>query len=149
MNFYKPILYVLLLALMCVIAAPATVFAHKVTVFAWVEGDKVYTESKFSGGRVVKGGLIEIFNETGEKLLEGKTNDSGEYSFNPPQKTTLIVKLTAGMGHQAQWKIQKDEFGIDDSKTETSAVQDSTEPAVEDEIKADVQKKGSRIRRNF
>ena len=44
-------------------------FAHRVNVFAWVEGDIVYTKSKFGGGREVKGGKIVVMDSLGNELL--------------------------------------------------------------------------------
>lgn len=82
-----------------------TVFAHKVSVFAWLENDKVYTISKFSGGKKVKHGQIEVFESNGKKLLKGQTNQNGEFSFKIPQKTGIKIVLQAGMGHRAEWKI--------------------------------------------
>ena len=44
--------------------------AHNVTVFAWVEGDTVTVESKFSGGRRPKNAPIEIYDNAGILLLK-------------------------------------------------------------------------------
>ncbi len=94
--------------------------AHKVSIFAWVEGDTVYTESKFSGGKKVKNAPVEVYDARGNKLLEGKTDESGEFSFNVPQKTEMKIVLSAGMGHRAEWTISADEvMGADASGVET------------------------------
>ncbi len=85
-------------------------YAHKVIVFAWVEGDKVYTESKFAGGKKVRGGKVEVFNNNGKLLLKGVTNNSGEFSFDTPLKSTLEIVLTAGTGHAGKWTLNKEEF---------------------------------------
>jgi nickel transport protein len=85
--------------------------AHKVTIFAWAEGDTVYTESKFSGGKVVKNGKVEVFDSQGTRLLEGRTSDQGEFSFSVPKITDLNIVLTAGMGHQNSWKLSAAELG--------------------------------------
>jgi len=85
-------------------------FAHKVTIFAWVEGDTVYTESKFSGGRKAKNAPVEVFDARGNKLLEGKTDNNGEFSFKAPRKTELKIVLLAGMGHKAEWTIHAEEL---------------------------------------
>jgi nickel transport protein len=91
-------------------AVPAQ--AHKVSVFAWVEGQTIHTESKFSGGKRVKSGKIEVFNQQGEKLLEGTTDDQGGYAFVKPAGTgALTVVLTAGMGHTGKWVISGQELG--------------------------------------
>jgi nickel transport protein len=79
--------------------------AHGVSVFAWVDGDTIHVESKFSGGRKPKDAPIEVFDDNGHLLLEGRTNDDGEFSFQVPQKTEMKIVLTAGMGHKAEWTI--------------------------------------------
>ena len=49
-----------------------TAYAHKVMIFAWVDGGTVFTQSKFSGGKKVKSGNILVYNTKGEKIIEGK-----------------------------------------------------------------------------
>ena len=101
-------------------------FAHRVTIFAWVEGGMVHTESKFSGGKPVKGGNVLVYDaQSGDKLLEGATDDKGEFSFKAPRMTSLRIELNAGMGHKAEWMVSQEEFDVkdgagtspDDSKT--------------------------------
>lgn len=84
--------------------------AHKVTIFAWIEGNTIHTQSKFSGGRPVKQGRIEVLDTHGTKLLEGTTDDQGLFAFAVPQKTDLKVVLTAGTGHGNHWVIKADEI---------------------------------------
>ena len=83
----------------------APVSAHKVTIFAWVEGDTVHTRSKFSGGKRAKNSTVVVYDKEGNLLLEGKTNDQGEFSFKVPKKTGFKVALKASMGHLAEWTI--------------------------------------------
>lgn len=85
--------------------------AHKVTLFAWVEGDRVYTESKFSGGKRVKNGTVTVFDSAGNQLLEGKTDDNGEFSFQAPEAGGLTIVINAGMGHRNQWTLSAAERG--------------------------------------
>ncbi|MBW1740138.1 MAG: hypothetical protein JRJ42_03265 [Deltaproteobacteria bacterium] len=88
--------------------APA--LAHKVMIFAWVEGDTIHTQSKFSGGKRVKGAQVLVFDSEGNQLLEGKTDEQGAFSFKVPKKTDLKVVLRASMGHMAEWKIPAEEI---------------------------------------
>ncbi|MDY6791455.1 MAG: hypothetical protein SWH54_09325 [Thermodesulfobacteriota bacterium] len=105
-------------------------YAHKVMIFGWVEGDKVFTQSKFSGGKKVKGGKILVFDLNGNSLLEGKTDDKGEFSFTIPKKTTLKIALMAGMGHRAEWTIPHDEIqDLADKKSLKSAEKMQQEPS--------------------
>jgi len=105
-----------------------------VNIFAWVEGDTVYTESKFSGGKKVKNAPVEIYGIDGTKLREGKTSEFGEFSFPALRKTGMKVVLLAGMGHKAEWTISASELQGNDP-----------EPIDPEEIKKPVSKKVERI----
>jgi nickel transport protein len=96
--------------LVCTLLLAGSLHAHNVIIFAWVEGDRVYTESKFSGGRKAKNAAVEVYDTDGTKLLEGKTDENGEFDFKIPQKTELKVVLNAGMGHRGEWTIPLDEI---------------------------------------
>jgi nickel transport protein len=91
------------------------VSAHKVNVFAWVEGDTVFVEGYYSGNKKARNSLVEVFNKAGVKLLEGRTNEKGEFSFNPSEKTELRIVLTAGTGHKNDFVIPASHFGEVDS----------------------------------
>ena len=84
--------------------------AHRVNVFAWVDGDTVYVESKFSGGKKVKAGKVVVMDPQGFELLSGFTNDQGEYSFTVPKQSDLRVIIMAGQGHQGEWTVRKTEL---------------------------------------
>ena len=85
-------------------------YAHKVMIFAWVDGDTVFTQSKFSGGKKVKGGNVVVYNTQKKILLEGKTDDKGEFSFKVPERTTLKIVLYAGAGHRAEWSLPQEDI---------------------------------------
>ena len=98
------------LAAVILIWSHGPALAHKVTIFAWVEGDTVFTESKFSGGKKAVNAPVEIYDKDGKKLLEGKTDNKGEFSFKIPKITDLRVVLIAAMGHKAEWMISEKEI---------------------------------------
>ncbi len=104
------VISIMMFLIMVIFVLPDNTFAHKVTVFAWVEGDTVYTESKFSGGRKAKNTPIEVMDGQGKKILEGKTDENGKFSFKVPQKSEMKIVLLAGMGHQGEWTILIEEF---------------------------------------
>jgi nickel transport protein len=99
-----------MLVLFCWSLLTASAWAHKVNVFAWVEGDTVYTESKFSGGRMVKEGRITVLDTGGIVLVEGVTDDSGAFAFKVPKVADLTIVLEAGTGHRNTWKITATEL---------------------------------------
>lgn len=103
-------LIVMVMALSVFSLVGEQVFAHKVTIFAWVEGDTVHAESKFSGGRVAKQARIEVYDRTGALLLEGRTDDEGRFVFKAPKQEELRIVLVAGAGHRNEWVVKAEEF---------------------------------------
>ena len=84
--------------------------AHRVNIFAWVEGDTVMVECKYPDGTKVHEGGIRVFDSAGKELLNGKTNTKGEFSFKVPKQDDLTIVLEAGMGHRADWPLSKQDL---------------------------------------
>lgn len=105
-----------ILAILATVALGSPAFAHRVTVFAWVEGDTVHTQSQFSRERKVHEGRIEVFDAaTGERFVVGVTDDQGEFSFPVPEAarargSDLRVALKAGQGHAGEWTVPASEY---------------------------------------
>ncbi len=93
------------------ILSSGNALAHKVTVFAWVEGDTVLGETKFSGGKKAQNAEIIVWDLNGKELLRTKTNEKGEFSFPISEKTAMRIELIAGMGHKAEWTIPLEDLG--------------------------------------
>ncbi|WP_250645515.1 hypothetical protein [Salidesulfovibrio onnuriiensis] len=108
-------LFPLLFLLVFCLSAPA--HAHKVNIFAYVEGDTVHAECGFSKTKRVQGGSVHVLDaETGAVLLSGVTDDNGSFSFSIPQeardkKMNLRLVLDASQGHRSEWVIEYSEYG--------------------------------------
>lgn len=84
--------------------------AHKVNIFAYAQGGKIYAEGYFVDGTKCKNSVIEVVDgNTGEQLLEGKTDDNGQMSFPIPRVTALKLILHAGAGHQNDYMLTEEE----------------------------------------
>ena len=106
--------------------------AHRVNVFAWVDGDTIHVESKFSGGKKVNAGKVVVTDPQGVELLSGLTNDQGEYSFKVPKQSDLRIILNAGQGHRGEWTVKASELQGMAAETGTEA---SAEKTVADKLK--------------
>jgi hypothetical protein len=84
--------------------------AHGIDIMAWVEGDRVLTESYFSRKIKVIDGHIKVYGPSGEQLMEGKTDANGIFSFKIPQETDLRIVLESAMGHRAEYVLKADEI---------------------------------------
>jgi nickel transport protein len=85
-------------------------WAHKVNLFAYVEGATVYTESYFPDGKKVEGGRVEVLDASGKKILEGRTDAQGQFNFPLPKKEDLTILLDATMGHKNSFVLKKSEM---------------------------------------
>ena len=96
-------------------------WGHKVNVFAYVQGDKVIVEGYFSGNVKAQDSPVEVLDSKGEKILQGKTNTDGMYSFKladlPPIKGDMKIVLDAGLGHRAVYQLSADEVHSPTRKT--------------------------------
>ncbi len=102
---------ILIFTFLIIIMMDVSVFAHKVNIFAYVEGEKIYTESYFNDGKKCIDSKIEVFENQGNKLLEGLTDREGEFSFKVPSEDgDLKIVLTASMGHRAEYSVSADEL---------------------------------------
>jgi len=79
--------------------------AHKVNIYAYVEGDTVFTESYFPDGKKVQNGKIKVYDESGGLFLEGTTDINGQFTFRCPVKNKLNIVLDASMGHRDEFVL--------------------------------------------
>lgn len=97
---------------LCVQGSPAQ--AHKVNVFAYVEGKRLVVEGYFSGNVKAQDCLVQVLDATGKKIHEGKTDQKGIYSLKladlPPFSGGLRIVLEAGMGHKAEYTLSASEI---------------------------------------
>jgi nickel transport protein len=133
-------LIILLLTTIILISSNDNALAHKVMIFGWVEGDTVFTESKFSGGKKAINAPVVIFDKDGKKLLEGKTDNKGEFSFKIPKATDLRIVLNAAMGHKAEWVIPESEIREADPIVEKKSAAEPSGPISVGLSKEEVQK---------
>lgn len=122
-----------LLFISCLVS-PA--YAHKVSIYAYAEAGMIHSESYFGDGSKCRNSLVEVFDEkSGTKLLEGKTNESGRFSFKIPEATSLKLVLKAGGGHRAEYTFLEDEvreaLGV---KPSDSDIEAAVERAVDERL---------------
>ena len=105
--YFRRFLMGLLLVLFGGISGTAS--AHKVNVFAYVEGDQVYVEGYFSDGTKAKNSEVTVYGSDGQELTKGQTNEEGSLTFPIQTKQSIRLVLNAGQGHQASYEIPIEE----------------------------------------
>jgi nickel transport protein len=91
-------------------------FAHKVSVFAYVDGPNIVIDAFYSKSNKVVNGKIRICDAaTGEEFLHTATDEKGALTVPVPAKAMadaadLRIRLDAGEGHQAETIVKADEY---------------------------------------
>lgn len=133
-------LKLLLFSCLLIGAYATSASAHRVNLFAYVEGNTVYTESYFSKKNRVHQGKITVFElENGKQLLTGITDDTGNFNFPVPVEvlknhTGLKIVLNASQGHRNKWILQADE--IAPAQDETVPSHEAAAPTQKTETKS-------------
>lgn len=142
----KSLFALLIFAACYLIFSHTPALAHRATIFAWIEGDTIHTQSKLSGGKRVKGGEVAVFDPDGAVLLKGKTDDNGMLSFTMPKTTGLKIVLNAAMGHRAEWFIAPEEMIASDGASITTETKKTVLPQKANDSKNDETNETSHIR---
>lgn len=115
------------------------VLAHKLFVFAYVEGDSVIVDGYFSGGVKAQDSKVSVIDSEGKKLIEGKTNSKGVYSFKlkdlPPYQGGLKISIEAEMGHKGEYSLSASDLGRSQEKAAPPGVQSVPVNSTENSVK--------------
>lgn len=96
---------------MVAVALPAT--AHQLRVFAFVEGEDVNVEAKFSTGRIPKSGEIRVFDAKETLIMTLPLDADGVTTFplNPDVAAEgLLIEVEASEGHEDYWLLTPEDI---------------------------------------
>ena len=136
------------LLLLALFAAPNQAFAHKVNIFAYVDGKNIVADCFFSKSDKVNHGVVSITDaQTGAVLATGTTDDKGALTIPvPPQAIAtghdLKLVLKAGEGHQGDIMIHASEFAALKASATAKAAEAAPAKAAKTEAKSRPAAKG-------
>ena len=99
------------------LSLPPAAWAHRLNVFAFVDGGEIQVESYFSRGNPARQGKVEVTDAaTNVALVTGVTNEDGIFRSPKPDGVRdrghdLLVRVNAGEGHEGEWRIPAAELG--------------------------------------
>lgn len=99
------------------LSLPPAAWAHRLNVFAFVDGGEIQVESYFSRGNPARQGKVEVTDAAvNVALVTGVTDDNGIFRFPLPEGVRnrghdLLVRVNAGEGHEGEWRIPAAELG--------------------------------------
>jgi nickel transport protein len=86
--------------------------AHRVNIFAYLDGRDIQVECAFNKSQKVRQGVVTVFDTvTNLQMANGLTDDEGIFRFPVPKNMDghgLRVHINAGEGHQSEWIMSAD-----------------------------------------
>jgi nickel transport protein len=102
------VLLVLGLALLGLTLAPTAGEAHRLLVFAYVEGGTLSGEAYFNDGAPVKQCPVSVTDDEGREVVSGTTDEGGRFALVLPGELpvkTLLVSVNGGGGHKGTFRL--------------------------------------------
>ena len=103
---------VLALAFGIALITSSQAYAHRMKVFAWVDGQAIEGEVYFSGGQMANDSAVEILVDQ-NVIANAKTNAEGVFRFESLAALDYEVRADAGQGHVASYTVSASEFAVD------------------------------------
>ncbi|MBN2450906.1 MAG: hypothetical protein JXR77_10985 [Lentisphaeria bacterium] len=120
-------------AVLLLFIAASPVRAHKLNLFASVEGTEIVGYAYLSGGTRVRNTPLRLLGPDGRELGNLRTDGEGAFRFTARIRCDHMLVLDMGDGHRAEWLIEAAELPPDlpplGPVPETAAVARTTEPA--------------------
>lgn len=83
-------------------------WAHKLSVFAYIEGETVKGEAYFVDGTPVKDSAVQVQDSDGTVLVEGVTDGEGRFVLPVPgDLKTFSVVVSGGPGHKGEMELTR------------------------------------------
>ena len=99
--------------LLAIVLSASTAFAHQLNVFAFVEGDTVVVESKFSSGRIPVSGDVQVSDAASEVIMTLQLQEDGTVRFPLDMDVAaggLMIEVSTGEGHSDYWILTPDDI---------------------------------------
>lgn len=100
-----------MVALVWMLCLPEAGQAHRVNIFAWVQGSQIVGECAFNRGSGVRHGCIVVLDAVNDaQLVECRTDDQGHFQFPIPEAAVraghgIRIVIMAGEGHQNSTEV--------------------------------------------
>jgi nickel transport protein len=110
----RAVLLVLCLALLGITLAPRAGEAHRLLVFAYVEGGILSGEAYFNDGAPVKQCPVSVTDDEGREAVSGTTDEGGRFALVLPEgfpAKTLLVSVNGGGGHKGTFRLDMPDAG--------------------------------------
>lgn len=131
-GFGKRLRWPLLVLMICIATSmPRMASAHKMYVFAAVQGDRIEGEVYYQGGNPAPDAQIIVTGPDGTTLDQAVADQEGRFRFEPRWKMDYRIVADAGFGHRAEYTVPADELPSDlpAFAADPSGIEPATKPS--------------------
>ncbi len=120
-----------LAALLVLSLAAGPALAHKLKVFARVEGGEILGSAYFVGGAPAAGAGVRVLDGNGSVLATLTPDAEGRFRYRPAEPGDYLVEADSGDGHVARWSLAAKAFVATVAEPTAQAVATpTTDPSV-------------------
>ncbi|MFC1526139.1 hypothetical protein ACFL6X_04935 [Candidatus Latescibacterota bacterium] len=91
---------------------PDGVAAHRVNVFAAVDGDTIRAEVYYNDGSPCRGAELIVLDAETREVTKGETDTEGRYAFAVPEVAPLTLVVEASLGHRAEFELSAADLSL-------------------------------------
>ncbi|MEM2145689.1 MAG: carboxypeptidase-like regulatory domain-containing protein, partial [Candidatus Jordarchaeaceae archaeon] len=84
---------------------PASVEAHKLKVFATVEGQNIKGKVSLNDGEPIWDATVKVFDPTGKEIASTRTDEEGNFTIKAEFYCDYRIVADSGDGHGAEYKL--------------------------------------------
>ena len=96
--------------LLVVLLGGGFAYAHKIRIFATVEGTTITGSVFFPGGGKARGATVQVFGPDGARLGEATTDEQGEFTFQTTRQCDHKLVVQTPDGHRAECLVKAAEL---------------------------------------
>lgn len=90
--------------LTCLFVAPVAE-AHRLRIFATVDGDHIRGYAYFVGGKRLSDATVRVLDADGELLGEVQTDEDGEFHYHPEVRLDHVLEIAQPDGHRDTFTV--------------------------------------------
>jgi len=91
----------------------ATAWAHKMVVFATVQGKTIHGDVYYQDGSPAQRVAVSVLGPTGDTVGTATTDAEGKFTYPPQSRFPHKFVVDGGFGHRAEYTVPVDELPAD------------------------------------
>lgn len=105
----RPALVLAAMGTIVAMALGTVAFAHGIVVWAERHGDQVAIEAHLTDGNAVSNAPLQVVDQDGLVVIEGRTDDAGTFRFDDPTRAPVTIRVRLDNEHIGSFELKGEE----------------------------------------